>query len=313
MAQYILKRVLIAIPVLIGISIIAFFLIRLVPGDTVTAMLGAHYSEERAETLRAAYGLDRSIIAQYGIWASHVLQGDFGYSYFTGQPVLEAILQRLPVTLQLTAMSIIIAILVGLPLGVLAALHRTSVIDYLASFTGLIGVSVPHFWMGTLMILFFSLYLGWLPSGSFVGIAESLIDNLRHLIMPAAALGIYVGAVVTRMTRSSMLEVLGQEYIKMSRAKGTPRRHLIYVHALKNALIPVITIIGIQMGYLLAGQVVMEQVFALPGVGRLAIQSIANRDYILMQGTILFIGTAFVLINLLVDILYALINPQVRY
>jgi peptide/nickel transport system permease protein len=311
--SYIMKRLLVAIPVLLGISLIAFFLVRLVPGDTVTAMLGANYNEEQAAVLRAKYGLDQPLIVQYTLWITQVLQGDFGASSFTNQPVLQSIMERLPVTLELTLLSILLAVVIAIPLGTLAALKRNSALDYGASFFGMLGISIPNFWLGTLLILFLSLKLGWVPSGGYVAFLEDPAENLQRMVMPALALGTAVSAVVMRMTRSSMLEVIGQEYMKMARAKGVPNSMLIWRHALKNAMIPIVTVIGIQAGYLLGGSVVIEQIFSLPGIGQLALQAISNRDYALLQGTILFVASAFVMINLLVDILYAFLNPKIRY
>ncbi|MBM7551649.1 ABC transporter permease [Thalassobacillus pellis] len=313
MISYIIKRLLISIPVLFGISILAFFLVRLVPGDTVTAMLGNNYTPERAEALRAKYGLDESVLTQYVLWLKNVLQGDFGYSHFTNTPVLQAILIRLPITIELAVLSVVIAVILAIPLGTISALKRNSKFDYGASFAGMLGISIPNFWLGTLMILFFSLYAGWFPSGGFVGLYESVWGNLRSMILPAIALGTAVGAVAMRMTRSSMLEVTNQDYIKMARAKGVSKRRMIMRHALKNALVPVVTVLGIQTGYLLGGSVVVEQIFGLPGVGQLSLQAITNRDYALLQGTILFIASAFVIINLIVDIIYGFLDPQIRY
>lgn len=313
MGKYIFKRILISLPVLWGISIIAFFIVRLVPGDTVTTMLGAHYNEEQASILRAKYGLDQPLVLQYLIWMGNVLKGDLGQSTFTSQPVLSAILERLPVTLELTILSLLYAMLVGIPLGVLAAIKHNSSLDYGASFLGMLGVSVPTFWLGTLMILLLSLKLGWLPSGGFVHLTEDPLGNLKRMLMPMIAMGTTVAAVVIRMTRSAMLEVLSQEFIKMAQAKGVSSWLLIWKHAFKNALIPVITALGIQAGYLLGGSVVIEQIFSLPGIGLLALQAINNRDYALLQGTILFIASSFVLINLMVDIIYAFLNPKIRY
>ena len=260
MLKYIVKRILMAIPILLGISIIAFFLIRLVPGDTVTALLGANYNEEQATILRAKYGLDKPLVLQYFIWFKNVLVGDLGNSFFTREPVVTAIADRLPVTLQLMLMSFLYSIFIAIPLGTIAAIKRNSALDYGASFVGLLGVSVPNFWLGTLFILFFSLNLKWFPSGGFVSFFEDPVQNLRYMIMPSVALGASVGAVVMRMTRSSMLEVLGQDYIKMAEAKGVKDGRLIFHHALKNGFIPVVTVLGIQLGYLLGGSVVIEKI-----------------------------------------------------
>jgi peptide/nickel transport system permease protein len=311
--KYVVKRILMAIPILLGISVIAFFLIRLVPGDTVTALLGVNYNEEQALILRAKYGLDKPLVIQYFIWLKNVLAGDFGNSFFTKEPVLSAIADRLPVTLQLMFMSFLYSIFIAIPLGTVAAIKRNSPVDYGASFLGLLGVSVPNFWLGTLFILFFSLNLKWFPSGGFISFFEDPVQNLRYMIMPSVALGTSVGAVVMRMTRSSMLEVLGQDYIKMAEAKGVTDNRLILHHALKNGFIPVVTVLGIQMGYLLGGSVVIEKIFSLPGVGQLSLQAITNRDYALMQGCILLVASGFVIINLLVDIIYAFLNPRIRY
>ncbi|MFQ3543703.1 ABC transporter permease [Halobacillus rhizosphaerae] len=313
MINYIGKRLLISIPVLFGISIIAFFIVRLVPGDTVTAMLGTNYNQEQAEVLRANLGLDQPIITQYFIWLGNLFHGDFGYSHFTSTPVLKAILVRLPITFELTFLSVLIAVVLAIPLGTIAALKRNSGFDYGSSLFGMLGISIPNFWLGTLMILFLSLYAGIFPSGGFVGLKTSILGNLQSMLLPAIALGTAVGAVAMRMTRSSMLEVTSQEYIKMARAKGVSNQRLIWRHAIKNALIPVVTVLGIQTGYLLGGSVVVEQIFGLPGVGQLALQAITNRDYALLQGTILFIASAFVLVNLIVDVIYGFLNPQIRY
>ncbi|KHE72902.1 ABC transporter permease [Halobacillus sp. BBL2006] len=313
MIQYVIKRLLISIPVLFGISIVAFFIVRLVPGDTVTAMLGNSYTPGQAEALRAKYGLDEPLIQQYILWLGNVIKGDFGYSQFTNTPVLQAILARLPITIELAILSVVIAVILAIPLGTIAALRRNSKFDYSASFFGMLGISIPNFWLGTLMILFLSLYAGWFPSGGFVGLYESVWGNLKSMILPAIALGTAVGAVAMRMTRSSMLEVTNQEYIKMARAKGVSSQRLIWKHAIKNALIPVVTVLGIQTGYLLGGSVVIEQIFGLPGVGQLALSAITNRDYALLQGTILFIASAFVIVNLIVDVIYGFLNPQIRY
>ena len=310
---YVLRRLFIAIPVLFGITLVSFFSVRLVPGDTVTALLGANYSEAQALALRAQFGLDQPLYTQYFIWMQNVLKGDLGYSTFTNQPVVEVILERLPVTLQLAFFAVILALVIAIPLGTLAAVRKNSAFDYGASFIGMFGLSIPNFWLGTLLILVLSLTFGWLPSGGFVPFFTDPFGNLKAMIMPSLALGTAVAAVVLRMTRSSMLEVLSAEYVKMARAKGVSEKRLIFKHALKNAFVPIITVIGIQVGYMMGGSVVIEQIFSLPGVGRLALQAINNRDYALLQGTILFIATAFVLINLVVDLIYAYVNPKIRF
>lgn len=313
MIRYALNRILIALPVLVGISVISFFIVRLVPGDTVTAMLGAQYSEAEATALREKYGLDQPLPVQYVIWTGNVLRGDLGRSAFTGQPVAAAIQERLPVTVQLVAMSIMFALLVALPLGVYAAMRRGGPGDFVVTALGLMGVSVPGFWLGALLILGLSLHAGWFPSGGFIMWSVDPWENLRHMVLPSLALGGAVAAVIMRMTRSAMLEVLHEDYIVLARAKGLPRRIWILKHALRNALIPVVTVTGIQAGYLLGGSVVIEQIFSLPGIGMLSLQAINNRDYALLQGTVLFVGVCFVMINLVVDLLYAWLDPRISY
>lgn len=313
MLRYIAKRLLIAIPVLVGISLVSFLLIHLVPGDPVTAMLGTQYNEAQATEMRAKYGLDRPLPVQYAFWLGNVVTGDFGYSMHTDQPVFEAILERLPVTLQLAGGSVLLALLTAIPLGTLAAVRHRRFSDHAASSLGLLGLSVPGFWLGTMLILFISLQAKWLPSGGFVPVTEDLGANLRHMILPTLALSGAVTAVILRMTRSSMLEVLQQSYVETARAKGVPRFKQVWVHAFRNALIPIVTIAGIQLGYLLGGSVVIERIFTLPGLGLMALQAIGNRDYPLLQGVILFVAVVFVLLNLLVDILYAWLDPRIRY
>jgi peptide/nickel transport system permease protein len=299
--------------VLLGVSLVAFALVRLVPGDPVTALLGPGYNEEQATVLRQKYALDRPVPVQYFAWLGRVVQGDFGESFFTGEPVLRSIISRLPVTLELTVIGILFAIVVGVPLGIVSAIRPGRFVDHAARVVGLLGISVPGFWLGTVLILLMSLRLGWLPSGRFVPLWEDPAENLRRMILPGLALGTAVAAVVMRTARSAMLEVVGQEYVRTARAKGLSNRLVLLRHALRNALVPVVTVIGLQAGYLLGGSVVIEQVFSLPGIGRLALQAITTRDYLLLQGTILFVALAFVLMNLLVDLLYARLDPRIGY
>ena len=312
MGKYIFHRLLHLIPVLLGVSILSFALVHLVPGDPVTTLLGTRYTEERAEILRSDYGLDKPLPVQYFRWLGKIVQGDLGTSTTTGQPVREAMTERLPVTVQLVGWSLSFGLLLAIPLGTLAAVHRGKKQDHLASVTGLLGLSIPNFWLATLLILVFSLQLGWFPSGGYRPLSEGLGPHLGHIFLPALALGGAVAAVILRMTRSAMLEVLDQDYMLMAKAKGVPPFQRIVGHGLKNAFIPILTVIGIQAGYLLGGSVVIEEVFSLPGLGRLTLQAIQNRDYALVQGCILFIAISFTLINLTVDIAYALLNPKLR-
>ena len=313
MIFYIARRLLLAIPVLFGISLVAFALVRLVPGDTATVMLGMQYTEARGEQIRAEMGLDQPVPVQYAIWLSRALSGDLGQSGFTGQPVTRALRERLPVTLQLASSAVLFALVMALPLGMMAAVHRGRWPDHLAMTVGVAGLSVPNFWLGILLILLFARTLGWAPSGGFIHLFEDPVGNLRTMILPAFALGLAVAAVLIRTMRAAMLDVLGQEYLRMARAKGCGPLRLYGVHAFRNALVPVLTVLGIQVGYLLGGSVVIESVFGLPGIGMLALEAIRNRDYVLLQGVIVFVGTAFLLINLTVDLLYAWVNPQIRY
>jgi peptide/nickel transport system permease protein len=313
MAGYLFRRVLAAIPVLLGVSVLAFALIRLVPGDVVTATLGLHYTEAQGAALREAHGLDRPAVVQYLLWLRNVATGELGHSLMADRPVTALIFERLPVTLELAGGSLIYALLTGIPLGVLAALRRSGPVDHACSIAGLAGISIPGFWLGTLLILLFSLKLGWLPSGDFVSLVDDPWANLEHMLLPVLALGTAVAAVIMRMTRSAVLDVLRQDYVRTARAKGVARSGVIVRHTLRNALVPVVTIAGLQAGYLLGGSVVIEEVFSLPGLGRLALEAIGNRDYPLLQGVLLFVAGGFVVLNLLVDLLYSVLDPRIRY
>lgn len=305
MRTYLLRRLLILLPVLLGISMLSFSLVHLVPGDPVTTLFGTQYTEARAEALREEYGLNRPLPLQYLTWLSRVVRGDLGESTYTRQPVAEAIARRLPVTGRLLALSLLFALLTAIPLGTLAAVHHGKRPDHLAGTLGMLGLSIPNFWLGTLLILAFSLHLPWFPSGGDT--------SLRGILLPAVALGSAVSAVLLRTTRSAMLDVLDEDYMLMARAKGVPPLRRITVHGLKNAMVPVLTVIGIQTGYLLGGSVVIESVFDLPGLGRLTLLAISSRDYALLQGCILFIAASFALVNLAVDLSYAALNPKIRF
>ncbi|POP31897.1 ABC transporter permease [Lactonifactor longoviformis] len=313
MLRYILKRLVSIIPVLLGISVVVFFAVRLIPGDYATVTLGTQYTEEAAAALRQRYGLDQSIITQYFIWLKGILTGDFGFSYISNQPVALLLFSRVPVTLELTLFSLLMAVLVGIPMGYWAACKRNRMPDSAVTVLGLLGISIPGFWLGTMLVLLFSLTLKWFPSGGFVPLSEGILANLRCMFLPALALGVAVSAVVMRSSRSAMIEVVDQEYMKMGKAKGLSQTRLILKHGVKNTMIQVLTILGLQTGSLLGGSVVIEQIFSLPGVGSLALQAINNRDYLVLQGTVLFIAVMFVLINLIVDLLYCVVNPQIRY
>ncbi|MBO9345025.1 MAG: ABC transporter permease [Chloroflexi bacterium] len=312
MIQYILRRLLVALPILFGVSLFTFGLVRWIPGDPILIMLGTDAMGADVEGIRRLYGLDRPWPVQYVEWLAGVLQGDLGLSIRTRLPVGQSILQRLPVTIELTALSLLLGLLIGVPAAVLAATYRGKTADALVGVVSLLGISVPGFWLAILLMLFFSLYLRLLPSIGYVALHEGPLDNLRHLILPALGLALPLGATIMRFMRSSLLEVFGQDYFRTARAKGLTYVMAVNKHALRNALIPVVTVIGIQIGRLLGGAVIIEQIFALPGLGRLVFDGIAMRDYPVVQGTVLVFTALFILINLLVDLLYGVIDPRVR-
>lgn len=315
MSAYLAKRLIGAIPTLIGVSLLTFLFIRLIPGDAIAARLGTSQAltPEQLASLRAYFGLDQPLPQQYWTWLTSLLQGDFGYSIRTGRPVLVEIAQRLPATLELTLAAAAIAVAIGLPLGVVSALHPRSRLDLGVRVAGLIGLSLPSFWLGTLLIVLFSLYLRWMPNtGGYVDLAEDPLANLQFLIFPALTLGLALAAATMRMTRSAMLDVLGADYVRTARAKGLAPNVVLRRHALKNALIVVVTLLGIQAGQLLGGAVVVEEVFSVPGVGRMLLNAILQRDYALVQGTVLVIALLFVGLNIVVDLLYGYLDPRIR-
>jgi len=303
---YILKRLLAAIPILIGISALVFFSLKLVPGDSLSAITGdAVIGKEEADRLREQYGLNDPLHVQYLRFVGRAIQGDLGRSLQFKRPVIDEIGAQLPATLQLTAAAMVIALTVGLSLGILAAIRPHSLLDALTMSIAMAGVSFPSFWVGLMLLLIFSLALGWLPATGTEGI--------ERLIMPAATLGFGAAAIIARLTRSSLLEVLQQQFIVTARAKGLSFAKVVFRHALRNALIPVVTIVGLQFGNLLAGAVVIETVFSRQGIGRLLVTAILGRDFPLVQGVILFVASVYVIVNLLVDLSYALIDPRIRY
>ncbi|HBY96777.1 MAG: ABC transporter permease [Ardenticatenaceae bacterium] len=306
MFAYIIRRLLLALVVLFGVSVLVFSMLHLVPGDPVTVMLSEHASQQDAEALRRELGLDQPLHVQYVRYMSRVLQGDLGRSIRLRRPVTTLILDRFPNTLVLAVSSLVLAALFGLTLGTLAAVYRETPVDYLTMVGALLGVSIPSFWLGLMLILFFGLRLGWLP------IAGNR-EGLKSLVLPSVTLAAVSTAIVARLSRSSLLEVMGEDYIRTARAKGLPERAVILRHALKNSIIPVITVLGLQFGTLLGGAIIVESVFVWPGVGRLAIEAIIARDFPLVQGITLFVAVGFVLVNLVVDILYAYVDPRIRY
>ncbi len=317
MLHYILNRLLLAIPTLLGVTVLVFVAIRMVPGDSITAMLGTEaglLTETQRQSLESYFGLDKSPAAQYFSWLGHVFQGDLGYSVRLGEPVRDLILQRFPVTLELAILSVIIALSIGITLGVSSAIYRDSAIDIVGRLFALIGLAAPSFLIATVAIYVLSVYFGILPnSGNYVGFFDDPVENLKQMILPAMTLGVGFSASIMRTTRSAMLEVLNQDYVRTARAKGLRDQVVVRRHALRNALIPVVTLTGIELSYLLGGTVIIEQIFALPGLGRLALNAISQRDYAVIQGVTLFIACIVVVINLLVDLGYAAIDPRISY
>ncbi len=315
MLSYLLRQLLLAVPALFGVMVVVFGLMKAVPGDVVTNLVGlqGNVSAERLVELRRMFGLDLPLPEQFWQWFSAAAQGDLGSSLRTGRPVVTDLMLRFPVTLELTLLGLLIALVMAIPLGIIAAMWRGKPVDYAVSVFALLGLSIPGFFLGILLILLFSLRLNWLPPAGYVPFAESPIENLRHMLLPAVSLGLILAAATTRITRSSMLEVLGRDYVRTARAKGLSERLVIFRHALRNALNPVITVVGLQFGALLGGAVIIEQVFGLPGVGRFALEGINLRDYPVVQGAVLLIASSFIAVNVLVDVIYSLVDPRIRY
>lgn len=315
MIYYLLKRLLDLIVVMFGVSLVVFLMIRLIPGDAVEIMLGANteITPERLNALRDKLGLNQPLLVQYGHWLGQALRGNLGQSVWTGTPVTQEIVQRLPLTLELTLLSLGIGLLFAIPVGILTAYWRNSLAEMLIRILSITGVTLPSFWLGTLFIfLAFKLAPAW-PTLGYVPFSENPIGHLQRIILPVLTLALPLLAGLSRLLRSSLLDLLNQDFIRTARAKGLSERTVVYKHALKNALIPLVTVVGIQVGYLFGGAIVVEQVFALPGMGRLIVGAINERNYPLVQGSILLITTIFVLINLLVDLLYARLDPRVEY
>jgi len=305
------------------ITLVVFAMMHAIPGDPIVSLLGDAYDETDAVRLRQEYGLDRPIIVQYGVWLGKLVQGDWGESYLTGREVLQDVLIRLPVTMELIVLAMGVALLIALPAGIVAALRQNTWADYTAMTSALVGISIPDFFLGVLLLLIFSFGLnGLLPSSGWVYLPgtcptmicqESVWGNLRHMIMPAIALGVGRAAILTRLLRASMLEVIRTEYVTTARAKGLAERLVILKHALKNALIPTVTIMGLQIGFLIGGAIVVETLFAIPGLGTYGINAIITRDYQQVQGFILLVAICFVLVNFGVDLLYSCLDPRIRY
>ena len=323
MRIWILRRLLQIVPTILMITFVVFVMMQSIPGDPVVALLGDAYTEEDAIRVREAYGLDKPVLVQYFIWLSKLLRGDWGASILTGRPVLSDVLVRLPVTLELIALSMAVALAIAIPAAIIGALRQNTWADYTATSVAMIGVSIPEFFIGVLLLLVFSFGLGGLlPSSGWVylpGTCPTMVcgvsfwGNLQHVLMPALALGVGRAALLTRLLRASMLEVIRTEYVTTARAKGLSERPVVLKHAFKNALIPTVTVMGLQVGFLIGGAIVVETLFAMPGLGTFGIDAIIARDYQQVQGFALITAFAFVVINLLVDLTYTFLDPRIRY
>lgn len=313
---YLARRLLTFPLILLGVSLLVFFSIRLIPGNAITAMLGTEaglLTPVQRQALAEYFGIDQPVLVQYGRWLSGVVQGNLGLSVTHGRPVLSIILERFPLTLELAVLAMLIALGVGIPAGVLAATRAERPSDLIVRLVAMLGQSTPGFVVGLVIIYVLSVYFGYVPAmGSFVPLWVDPAANLAQLIFPAVTLGFAFAASVTRISRSAMLDVLSDDYIRTARSKGVPQRSVVWRHALPNALIPVVTLSGVEFGYLLGGAVIVEQIFALPGLGRLTLEAIGQRDYALVQGCVLFIAFNFLIVNLLVDLAYAALDPRIR-
>jgi peptide/nickel transport system permease protein len=313
MLAYIAGRVLAAIPVLVIVSLLTFVIIFFVPGDVASELAGPAAGADEVARIRQQLGLDRPFFERLVAWYADLLRGDLGHSFLLNQSVASAILERLPVTLSLTALSLSLSVAIGILIGITAAVRANTLTDQSAMTVALVGLSVPDFWLGLVFIYLFAVQLGWLPTGGYASFADNPAGWLRYMLLPALSLALTQVGLLARMTRSSMLEVLRQDYIRTARAKGLPGWIVIGKHALRNVMVQVITVIGVSVGILLGGQIVVESVFSLPGVGRLIVGAILRRDYPVIQGGLLLTATIFVLVNLVVDLLYAWFDPRIRY
>lgn len=310
--RFVARRLLFSAVVMIGVLVVVFALVHLVPGDPVRIALGTRYTPEAYEALRAASGLDRPIVSQFFGYLGSVLTGDLGVSFRNGDPVTLTLLERLPATLSLGLVGIVIALAIALPAGIYAALREGRLSDALVRISSQFGVSIPDFWMGILLIALFSTVLGWLPTSGYRPLTEDPAGWLRHVVLPGLTVGVVAAAIMTRYVRSAVLEVAAMGYVRTARSKGLSPRIVTFRHTVRNALVPILTITGIQLATLLGGVIVVEVVFAWPGLGRLVFNAVAARDYPLIQGAVLLIAALFLVINLLVDVLYAVVDPRIR-
>jgi len=312
MLGFILRRILIAIPTLLLVSVFVFMLQKLLPGDPVLVLAGEERDPEVLAYLREQYRLNDPLIVQYGVWLGNVLQGDLGMSLRTRQPVLTLIAEKLPVTIQLAVMAMIFAFLIGIPAGIISAVRKGTLTDYLANFLALSGLSIPNFWLGIMLILLVSVNLGWLPASGYEPLWRDPVRSIQTMIMPAFVLGTALAAALMRHTRSAMLGVLQSDYVRTARAKGLREKVVVIKHAFRNAVLPVVTLSALLFGELLAGAVLTEQIFTIPGFGKLIVDAVFNRDYAVVQGVVLVTAVSFILMNLIADVLYVLLNPRMR-
>lgn len=313
MYAYLTRRLVALLPVMLIVVSLVFFLGRLIPGDPAAVMAGAQASAEDIEQMRRLLGLDRPLYEQYARWFVRLLSGDLGRSIFLDRPVITALVERLEPTLLLTTLSLLVALCIGVPAGVVSGAYPNTWLDKIMMTIATLGVSLPAFWLGLNLIYFFSITLKLFPPGNYVSWSTSVGQNLYYLILPSLSLGFGQSALIARMLRSCMVEVLAQDYIRTARAKGVPERGVVYIHALRNALVPTSTVIGITVATLMGGAVITETVFNIPGIGRLIISSVLRRDYPVIQGVVLFVALVYVIMNLLVDVLYCFIDPRIRY
>ena len=313
MTSYLVGRVLALIPVLLVVGAVVFGLTRFTPGDPVRVLLGEDARPEQVQALRRHLGLDRPLVVQFGLWVGRAVRGDLGVSYFNRLPVRRIIAQHLGPTVMLSLLAITVALSIGIPVGIVSAVFRNSWLDQASLALALVGAAVPSFWLGLSLIVVFAVGLGWLPSSGFKPLTEGLWPSVRHLLLPALALGLPNSALIIRFVRSSLLDVIGADYVRTARAKGLAERVVIFRHALRNALVPILTVVGLTFAALMGGAVVTETVFAIPGIGQLVVSSVLRRDYPVIQGVTLVVTTSYVMINLLVDVLYLAVDPRVKY
>jgi peptide/nickel transport system permease protein len=312
MLAYIGRRILVAIPTLLIVSVFVFALQKLLPGDPVLVMAGEERNPETLEYLREKYRLNDPVIYQYFYWLGSVLQGDLGLSLRTNLPVATLIAQKLPVTIQLAIMSMIFAVAIGIPMGIMAAVKKGTTLDFVASIVALSGLSIPNFWLGIMLILLVSVNLGWLPASGYESLFDNPVRSLETMIMPAFVLGTALAATLMRHTRSAMLGVLQADYVRTARAKGMSERVVIMKHTFRNAVLPIVTLSALLFGELLAGAVLTEQIFTIPGFGKLIVDAVFNRDYAVVQGVVLCTAVGFIIMNLIADVLYVVLNPRMR-